>query len=227
MGTESLRRRSRRAVILAVVGLVAIGTRGWAAEPSAIIEDFVGSNDKLQPMDYLFEGDTLVLKGGDSITVSYLVSCAIEVISGEEASVTIGRDKSSVTGKGRVKRKFVECGGTDISLTRRQSDAAAGIVVRGGRDAEDDNQPRVTIYSLHPVIKLSLPADTVTITRIDKPENFTLAAKSRRVDSAKANVKLAPGGVYRAAAGGKSVVFKVANTARAHSRNLISSFIEL
>lgn len=214
---------------LFVITAILLGFAGnaFAADPSAIVEDISAGSSKLQPMDYLFEGDTLTLQKGENITISYLGSCAIEAISGGAAKINIGLEKSNVTGKGRVKRKFVECGGADISLTRRQSDAAAGVVVRGGKEKGGD-QPEVTVYSIYPVIKLSDAAKAVTIVRTDKKETkFDLNVTGKMIDLEKKGTKLTAGGVYRATAGGKSVVFKVANSARASSRNLISRLVEL
>lgn len=197
-----------------------------AGTPVAIIEDVSAPKSKLQAMDYLFEGDSLKLAEGEEITVSYLSSCAIERISGGEASVSIGADRSTVTGKGRVKRKFVECGGGGISLTRRQSDRAAGVVVRGGTTTPAA-QPDVTVYSLQPVLKLSGPADTITLERIDGSEKQVFKVDGMTLDLATTGTSLVAGGVYRAIVGKREVVFLVAATARATNRNYISRLVEL
>ena len=207
-------------------GALLFGTVANAGAPMALVEDIKSANAKVQPMDYLFEGDVVTLAAGETITISYLGSCAIESISGGVATINIGTEKSDVTGKGRVKRKFVECGGNGISLSRRQSDRAAGVVVRGGEEKQE-GQPDVTVYSLQPIIKLSSAANSVEIERLDGSEKMTLNPKSNRLDLAALKITLAAGGVYRAKAGKASVVFKVANTARATNRNLISRLVEL
>lgn len=210
-----------------VVACIAVWSHtAQAGTPVAIVEEVTSSAAKVQPMDYLFEGDSIALAAGDEITISYLASCAIEQISGGEATVAIGVDKSTVTGKGRVKRKYVECGGGGISLTRRQSDRAAGVVVRGG-ESMSAGQPDVTVYSLHPVLKLSAAVSAVKLERLDVKEEHTLKVDGLRLDLAAAGVKLTAGGLYRATAGDHKVVFKVASTARASNRNLISRLVEL
>lgn len=224
---ESLKLRRQVSAAGAMAGILLFcAAAANAASPVAIVEDVTAAKVKAQAMDYLFEGDTLTLADGEEITISYLSSCAIEQISGGEATVAIGAEKSTVTGKGRVKRKFVECGGGGISLTRRQSDRAAGVVVRGG-EGRTVGQPDVTVYSLHPVLKLSRPADSILLERLDAEEKRTLKVEGLRLDLANAGIKLAPGGVYRATAGDHKVVFKIATTARASNRNLISRLVEL
>lgn len=222
--TVFFRRAGGAACILA--GTLIWAGPAYAGTPVAIVEDVTSTKSKVQPMDYLFEGDSVTLAAGEEITISYLSSCAIEQISGGDATVSIGTDKSTVSGKGRVKRKFVECGGGGISLTRRQSDRAAGVVVRGG-ESKVIGQPDVTVYSLHPVLKLSTDATSVTLERLDAEGKQTLKISGMRLDFATAGIKLAAGGVYRATAGDHKVVFKVANTARASNRNLISRLVEL
>jgi len=221
-------RQSRYSLSLPIglIGIVLSATAAASAEPTAIIEDVSAPASQLQAMDYLYEGDTVTLAPGEKITISYLMSCAIERISGGTAKIAIGSEKSKVTGKGRVKRKFVECGGTVISVSGRQSDAAAGVVVRGG-DNDGENRPQVTVYSQHPVIKLSTKANRIKIERLGRKNVQDIEASSRIVDLAVSGIKLEPGGVYRASAGKMSVIFKVANSARATSRNLISRLVEL
>lgn len=204
----------------------ALGSIAHSADPIALVEDISASHSNLQAMDYLFEGDVISLSAGENITISYMMSCAIEHIKGGDAKINIGRKKSNVTGKGHVKRKFVECGGVDISLTHRQSDAAAGVVVRGGKD-KGSKQPSVTVYSRHPIIKLSNTATHFMLTELETDQTQRIAAKERNVDLANLNISLKPGGVYKISTGDKSVVFQIAKTARASKRNVISRMVEL
>lgn len=233
--TLNIRKYSNGFRLTALFLLVCVWMPASASEPTAIIEDITSDNAKFQPLDYLFEGNVLEIKQGEKITISYLSSCAIEAISGGTAKVTIGTEKSKVAGKGRVKRKFVECGGSDISLTGRQADAAAGVVVRGGaagtvvrgNKGSAAYTPVVTVYSLYPVIKLSAAADRITVEGVKNDQKFEIRSNGMIIDLKEHSAKLSPGGVYRARSGNKSVVFKVANTARASSRNLISRLVEL
>ncbi len=193
--------------------------------PVALVEEVSARSLKVQELDYLFEGDVLVLAAGETIKVSYLESCTIEKIRGGEAKITIGASKSTVRGKGKLKRKFVECGGAQIAMTNRQSDRAAGVVVRGGKDKGAD-QAAVTVYSLQPVFKFRNKVATLSLARTNGGDTQTINVGASKLDLASQGVRLSAGGVYRARAGNSEIIFKVARTARATTRNLIGRLIE-
>lgn len=196
-----------------------------AAAPVAIVEDIAAPSTKLQVMDYLMQGAVIVLVEGESLNISYFDSCAIERIIG--GTVTVGKRKSTVRGKSRIKRKFVECGGANMVLTGRQAGRAAGVVMRAGKPGE--KAPEVTVHSRTPVFVFSAGANELVIESMDRgraaPQRF--AVKGRSVDLAKLGVTLKAGGLYNAKAGDRSVVFKIANTARSSARSVVGRLVGL
>ena len=204
----------------------------WAAPalagtgaPVAIIEDIRAPSSKLQVMDYLAQGAVIALAMGESLNISYFDSCAIERITG--GTVTVGKRKSTVRGKGRIKRKFVECGGANMVLTGRQAGLAAGVVVRAGKPSE--KAPKVTVHSRSPIFVFSADAKELVIESMGRgraaPQRF--AVNGRSVDLAKLGVTLKAGGVYNAKAGKRSVIFKIADTARSSARNVVGRLVGL
>ncbi len=196
-----------------------------AGAPVAIIEDIRAPSSKLRVMDYLLEGAVIALAKGESLNISYFDSCAVERITG--GTVTVGKRKSTVRGKGRLKRKFVECGGANMVLTGRQAARAAGVVMRAGKPGE--KAPKLIVHSRSPVFVFSAGAKELVIESMGRgraaPHRFSI--KGRSVDLAKLGVTLKAGGVYNAKAGARSVIFKVANTARSSARSVVGRLVGL
>jgi len=196
-----------------------------AGAPVAIVEDIRAPSSKLQVMDYLTQGAVIALAKGESLNISYFDSCAVERITG--GTVTIGKRKSTVRGKGRIKRKFVECGGAKMVLTGRQAARAAGVVLRAGKPGE--KAPKVIVHSRTPVFVFSAGAKELVIEPMGRgraaPQRF--AVNGRSVDLAKLGVTLKAGGLYNAKAGKRSVIFKVAETARNSARSVVGRLVGL
>jgi hypothetical protein len=201
----------------ALVGLAAaawIGasvTPASAGEPSAIVEDITSKDGDALLMAYLEPGRQLTLAPGETAVLGYLRSCIRETISG--GTVTIGENRSTVTG-GEVARERVECDGGKVQLTKEQASKSAVAVFRtvpkkpGGSTLPE---PAVTIYGASPVLtQMAAGAAEVVIERLDKPTPPARVPLSGRFyDTAKMKLALAPGGLYRATAGDRQVIFKV------------------
>ena len=174
-------------------------------------------------MDYLDQGQSFVLKKGESITISYFESCAVERIEG--GRIKVGLKRSRVTG-GKISRQKVPCGGGGIVLTERQSDQAAGIVFRS---LEFKDKATITIYSVSPVFVFSSPTTELVVKRSDgtTEEIHTFKVEGRRLDLAALKVKLKPGATYSAVAGETEANFKVAVEAKGSTASIISRLIGL
>lgn len=175
----------------------------------AIVEDVEASVSQVRFMDYLERGRRIELGSGGHIVIGYLNSCMREEISG--GVIVIGAEQSAVTG-GRVTRARVECDGGRLLLTSGEAGEGAAIVLRRALPGRGSAtvQAALRIFSLNPLFRLSEPAQTVSLERLDRPDpKVTLKVDGRLADSAKNSVTLKRNGVYRARAGERSVVFKV------------------
>jgi hypothetical protein len=181
-----------------------------AAEPAAIVEDVQGAVKDVQVFDYVNAGTQIQLPPRAVLVLGYLKSCARETITG--AKVVVGVDQSSVEG-GEIKRERVECDGGRMQLTTAQASKSGAMVFRGGPPKP---QPQVTVYGVSPIITADA-GERLEIKRLDAtgqpPLDFPLAkpraGRGAVVDLAKHNVALAPGGLYQATSGTRTVVFKV------------------
>ncbi len=198
----------------ASLGLASLALAGPAyAEPAAIVEAMEGRPAEVQPLDYLAAGRTLQLGAGQVLVIDYLHSCRRETISG--GSVTIGRNKSDVTG-GEVRFQRIECDGNKVPPVPDEPSAAAKPQLVP--PVRPEGQPhetglKHTIYSTAPLIDLGAPGQ-LTITPVDPP-GPTISSKlaagdllhGRFYDFAAAGRRLAPGGLYRASAHGRELLF--------------------
>jgi hypothetical protein len=178
-------------------------------------------------MQYVPEGATITLAAGETLTLSYFASCAIERVTGEIV-IRTGSEASTVLGDGEVKRTVVPCGGTHILLTGRQASKAVGMVIRGP-ERKQESASQLTVYSQAPVFVFSHPTKVLTIERIDGAEReaYYLPVKGPRLDLVTQDMTLTPGATYAAQAGDRAVVFTIAPTASKSAGHLIRRLIGL
>ena len=217
------KRRSRVAAGLFTAAALMAGMPALAGAPVAIVEDVNAPSTKLQLMEYLEQGQSFTLNPGETITLSYFNSCSVERIAG--GRVKVGYKKSQISG-GKVESENVPCGGGGIVLTERQSDQSAGIVFRSLDFADKDT---ITVYSVSPLFVLSAAADEVVIQEQGgKKQTFNVKTKGEtRIDLNALGIKLSQGATYSASAGASKTTFKVADTATASTRSVISRLIGL
>lgn len=215
MGNSRSPMRARHVAVSMALLLMATA-EAYAAEPSALVEDVVGSPAGVQAMDYVGAGTVIKLGSGDKLVLDYLHSCVHETISG--GTVTVGAQESKVSG-GRVERDKVACDGGKLKLSTEQASSAGTIVFRKAPGTTPAPQRR--LYGASPLIEVGAPGH-LTLERLDRPgervEIEISAAQLRRgafYDFAKDGRALAPGATYRASFGAKSVVFTI--DARAQS----------
>lgn len=189
--------------------LLLAGAAAWpmqlsAADPVAIVEDITGMRDDVQVMDFLEPGRTIALKNGDVLTLGYIATCRRETITG--GTVTIGQEKSTVTGGG-VSAETIDCGGTTVVAS---AGAEAGAVVfRKGSDGRDMPSPARTLMTVSPLVHAD-SGDILKIERLDKQEASRQLVLERGVaDLAKAHIRLTRGGLYRLTAGAAEMVVEV------------------
>jgi len=177
----------------------------------ALVEDVNSKTAGVEFMDYLPVGKQIRLGKQDTLVLSYLKSCWQENING--GTVTVGAEQSDVAG-GKVERRKVDCDAGKLQLTAQQAGQSAGMVVRDLKPAAEPG-PQITLFGSSPIVEIK-GGGTLTIERLDQPgERVEIAVagplllKGRFYDLARAGKSLAPGGTYRASAGGRQIVFKV------------------
>jgi hypothetical protein len=177
----------------------------------ALVEDVNSKTAGVEFMDYLPVGKQIRLGKQDTLVLSYLKSCWQENING--GTVTVGAEQSDVAG-GKVERRKVDCDAGKLQLTAQQAGQSAGMVVRDLKPAAEP-APQITLFGSSPIVEIK-GGGTLTIERLDQPgERVEIAVagplllKGRFYDLARAGKSLAPGGTYRASAGGRQIVFKV------------------
>ncbi len=216
-------RRLKRAVSLAMyIGMA--GHFAHAAEaPMAIVEDISAPSSKLQVFDYLQRGTRIDLGPNERLTIGYFESCLIETVIG--ATVVIGREKSQVSGGGKVKRRFLQCGGPKMVLSGREAAKSAVVVTRDG--PAGPNAPVVEIHSVLPFFSFGSPTETFVVERLDRrrAERYEFNVGAAQFDFERSGKTLSRGGVYRATAGERSIVFKVSDIARRETRNALTRLI--
>jgi hypothetical protein len=189
------------ALISSAAALPAPAAAQGARQPAAIVESAIGTRD-VEFMDYLYEGRTFSLKPGERVELGYLRSCLQETITGGE--VRVGEERSAVT-NGIVQRRKVECEGNRLSL----SGNAAAAERSGAMVYRDPFVADVTLYGVSPAVTLPAPGRLV-FQRLDRPEPpIELDLAASRVDLAGDGVRLSPGGTYRVAAAGRTIIVKV------------------
>lgn len=185
-----------------------------AQGPAAIVEEVDASRAGVAVMDFVNAGRVIKLGRKGTLILGYLRSCVREKISG--GTISVGTDRSIVEG-GRVHRERVECDGGRLLLTVEQAAKSAVVVFRRPPKfaAGETPQAAYKVYSTEPYIRLHTDTDFVEIERLDRPsEVLRLEAKNGGVDLTLQRKSLRPGGLYRAKAAGKEVVFRVDAYAR-------------
>jgi len=228
--------RSRHAFAwLGFVGLVSLAVPAAASEPVAMVEDIKSKSAGVEFMEYLPAGKVIALAPKDVIVVDYFHSCVRETITG--GTVTVGTDRSDVVG-GDVTSQTVQCDGGQLHLTTQQASESGVVVYRAlpkpGAAPEDANAPQRTLYGLSPLFDLGGSPGTLVIDRLDHPgAPIRLDLKASDLmhgsfyDFARHGRKLAAGGVYRASANGRSVVFKIDPAARPGEGDLAGRLLQL
>ncbi len=200
-------------LIAAAAGLLCV-SEALAAEPAAIVEDVDTAKAGVTFMDYVEPGRVILLGANGTVTLGYLHSCLRETITG--GRVVVGTEQSEVEG-GKIERERVECDGGKLELTVEQARKSTVTVFRkppapAGRAMP---QPAFKIYGSSPVIKPIGGAREVVIERLDRPSQvLKIEVAGKFVDLAAKGKSLEPGGLYRASAGERTVVFKVDAFAR-------------
>jgi hypothetical protein len=180
--------------------------------PIALVEDVSGSTADVEFMDYVGTGQVIKLAPKDVLVLSYLKSCAHETITG--GTVRVGAEKSDVEG-GKVVRTKVTCDGGKMKLASQTANAS------GASSFRLQSAPvEPVIFAAQPMIQLPKLADgsdrKLTFERVDKPGQrievaiAADAAGGSYLDLAKTSMKpLTRGAVYRASAGGRTIMFRV------------------
>ena len=136
----------------------------------------------------------------------------------------IGKEQSTVIG-GTVERRTVECDGGNLQLTSDQSERSGVAVMRKSEGGVD---VALTVHGLSPYFRLDGAPKTLDLERLDRPQpavKFDVQANG--VDLAKLGVALQKGGLYRAQAEGREIVFRVDKFARPGAVPLLSRLIPL
>jgi hypothetical protein len=186
-------------------------------------------------MEYLPAGKVIALAPKDVIVVDYFHSCVRETITG--GTVTVGTERSEVVG-GDVSSETVQCDGGQLRLTTQQASQSGVVVYRAlpkpGAPPADHNAVERTLYGLSPLIDLQGSAGTLVVERLDQPGarielnlGTSDLVQGSFYDFARHDRKLVAGGVYRASAHGRSVVFKIDPAARPGEGNLPGRLLQL
>lgn len=199
----------------AVAGFLLASSPAVAAGPVAIIEDVAAATAGVESFQYVDAGRVIDLGQMGRLVIGYLRSCLRERILG--GKVTVGTERSRVEG-GTVARQRVECDGGKLQLSLEQAGKSAVLVFRkppGGAGSGGTTQAAFRIFSTDPLIRLTAAADVVEIERLDRPSAvLRFETRGGAVDLSRRGAALRPGGLYRARAAGREVVFQVDAQAR-------------
>lgn len=219
-----------RPFLAALVALIGLTASALAQAPVALVEDINAKNAGVDFMDYVSAGKEIKLAGGETLTLSYLKSCIRETIAG--GTVTVGTEQSTVAG-GKVERQTVKCDGGKLALTADQS-AKSGAMVFRRPPSQPGSLPvaQLTLYGTSPVLIVPGGGDVI-IERLDATADkleVRVADKQLRSgafhDLAAAGKTLTPGGLYRASAGSRQIVFKVDDNATAGRGPLVTRLLQ-
>ena len=220
--------------MLLTLGCVASG-QCRADSVAAVVEDVIGNPAKVQVMDYVVDGQVIVLGQSDVLVLSYIASCMQETITG--GRVTIGVKQSDVE-QGRVDRIRVDCDASRMmQSTSREFDAAAGSIVRrlSPQSGETNFNAQFTLYGRSPVVQVNGPG-LLVIERLDQPDKSNDVRLSIRQDEllhdaffdcAARQISLVAGGVYRATWGARQTVFRIDAAAKSGRAPIIGRLVRL
>jgi hypothetical protein len=210
---EAMRMRLTGLALVLAVPFVANVAIAAADEPVAVVEEVRGQPG-VEFMDYLSAGHVVRLVPGEALVLGYATSCWRETIVG--GIVIVGSEQSEVRG-GKVDRVKVACDAGKIRLLRQQSAMRpAGTSFRDERPnghAFAPEEPRLTLFGSSPLVEIRA-GHTLLIERIDKPGERHEIKSAQLVrgsfyDFAAENRTLQPGGIYRARAERRQVVFRI------------------
>jgi hypothetical protein len=197
--------------------------------PTALVEDVKSTTAGVEFMDYLGTGQVIKLEPRDVLVLSYLKSCAHEIITG--GTVSVGAERSEVQG-GNIVRAKVPCDGGKMRLTSEQANTSAASAFRL---QSVDHEP--VLYARVPMIQLpKLHADesrTLVIERTDRPvERFEIKIDERLADGgfydlAKDNKTLTRGATYNASIGLRKITFKVDARAKSSNAPVVSRLLRI
>ena len=212
MRYRPMRSRLTHKATLAIAAMVCAHHADAAGQPAALVDSISITVPGVAPMEYLPAGTTIDLGTGGLLVLDYLASCVREEITG--GTIKIGTTQSAVD-KGTVSRRRVECDGAELQITAVQSDRGGTVTYRSALNKGPDGLPLpdIILRSRAPFIAAS-QAGTIRIERLDaeEPARDIIAEGSGRigVDLARMPPLLSAGGLYRATAGARSLVFRIA-----------------
>jgi hypothetical protein len=212
---------------LALAGALALGVGAARAADIAVLVEEASGVAGIAEFDYLAKGRTVDLGAGGTLVLNYLESCVRERIAG--GAVTIGESESAVKG-GRVQREDLKCDKGALRLTAEQSTKSGAFAIRSLPG--ENPKPEIMVFALSPVFEVA-GTGRLTIERVDQrgaqPVGLDLVARNALrpgfYDLSKANVALAPGGVYRAKVGTQAIVFEVDGDAKDRTGPLLGRLI--
>ncbi len=192
-------------------------------DPVAIIEDIKATDSDLAFMDFVFAGDTINLKIGESLRLAYLQSCVVEEFMG--GTITVGDAQSNMTGGSLQYREEVDCDSSAIAPTEGQGQDVAGIVFRA--PDSDNEEPLVIVYSTAPIFTFTKPVKQLVVRRVDPgfEEEHRFQVNGRWLDLVDERLWLATGGLYRAETETESKLLRVSRKATAASSSVISRLV--
>ena len=201
----------------------------------AVVEDVIGNPAKVRVMDYVVDGQVIILGPSDVLVVSYIASCMQETITG--GLVTIGLNQSDVE-RGRVDRIRVDCdAGKMMQSTSREFDSAAGSIMRRiSPQSNETNFPaQFTLYGRSPIVQVNGPGLLVIerLDQSDKANDVTLSIRQDELlqdaffDCDTRQISLVAGGVYRATWGARQTVFRIDSAAKPGRAPVIGRLVRL
>lgn len=211
---------NRDGLIAFIAGVFTMVVPAAAQAPVAVVEDVTGSLAGVEFMDFVEAGRVIRLGARDSIVLSYLKSCTRERITG--GTITVGAEYSEIQA-GKVERAREQCDARKMMLTSQEATQVAGLVLR--RQPSPVPQPQFTLYGASPIVELK-GGGTVVIERLDKAgeryvQTITDDEQGAYFDFANAGKSLMAGGVYRAVAGTRQLIFRIDPHAKAGHTSII------
>ncbi|MDA0230815.1 MAG: hypothetical protein O3B21_11595 [Proteobacteria bacterium] len=219
-------RKFQQIYISGLLGACALASSSaHSDELAAIVEDLspgVTETGEIGLFEYLSPGARVNLAEGDWIRLGYLRSCIQETITG--GTVLVRAEQSEVSG-GIVESRAVECDGGNLQLSSDQSDRAGVAVMRKSGGAIE---VALTVHGLSPYFRIDGDADMLELERLDRPrEALKLKTAANGVDLADHGIVLGKGGLYRARAAGREIIFRVDKFARPGAVALLSRLVPL
>jgi hypothetical protein len=201
-------------LIAAIAGVFVLVFPAAAQAPVAVVEDVTGSSAGVEFMDFVEAGRVIRLGARDSIVLSYLKFCTRERITG--GTITVGAEHSEVQA-GIVERTKEQCDVRKMMLSSQEATQAAGLVLR--RQPPPVPEPQFTLYGASPIVELK-GGGTLVIDRLDKAgerhvQTIADDQQGAYFDFADAGKSLMAGGVYRAVAGTRQLIFRIDRHAKA------------